>query len=305
MKLLLFFLSITAIGYGQTTLIPDPNFEQALINQGLDDVIDGSVLTANISGLTHGSFNGQNIVNLAGIEDFVSLDTLSVHSNDLDFIDLSSNTSLTYLVCLDNPLQFGINLTNLNALWYLDLFNCTQLSSIDLSTNIALKCLLFEETPWLTSLDLSNNLQLEVLIGSNSALTELDLSNNAALQNIDCRGNYLNCLNLKNGNNANIQNIDATFNFSLLCIEVDDTAYSNANWSNANFNFEAQSLFSTDCNNACSSSSSAGIEQLTNTKKELVKIIDFMGRKTQFKPNTPLIFIYSDGTRERVMEIEE
>ena len=48
-----------------------------------------------------------------------------------------------------------------------------------------------------------------------------------------------------------------------------------------------------------------GIEQLTNTKKELVKIIDFMGRETEFKPNTPLIFIYSDGTRERVMEIEE
>ena len=48
-----------------------------------------------------------------------------------------------------------------------------------------------------------------------------------------------------------------------------------------------------------------GIEELINTKKELIKIIDFMGRETEFKPNTPLIFIYSDGTRERVMEIEE
>ena len=305
MKLLLFFLSITAIGYGQTTLIPDSAFEQALIDLGHDDVIDGSVLTANINGLTQLNVGYKNITNLSGIEDFVSLDTLKCESNDLDFIDLSSNTSLTYLNCHNNSLQFGINLTNLNVLWFLDLWNCTSLSSLDLSTNIALKWLWFDQTPWLTSLDLSNNLQLEILIGSNSALTELDLSNNAALQEVDCRGNYLNCLNLKNGNNANIQNIDATFNFSLLCIEVDDTAYSNANWSNANFNFEAQSLFSTDCNNACSSSSSAGIEQLTNTKKERIKIIDFMGRETQFKPNTPLIFIYSDGTRERVMEIEQ
>jgi hypothetical protein len=48
-----------------------------------------------------------------------------------------------------------------------------------------------------------------------------------------------------------------------------------------------------------------GINELTNNKKELVQIIDFMGRETEFKPNTPLIFIYSDGTRKRVMKLEE
>ena len=48
-----------------------------------------------------------------------------------------------------------------------------------------------------------------------------------------------------------------------------------------------------------------GIEELFQTEKELIKIIDFMGRETEIKPNTPLIFIYSDGTRERVMKIEE
>ena len=52
-------------------------------------------------------------------------------------------------------------------------------------------------------------------------------------------------------------------------------------------------------------STNTGIEELINTQKELVKIIDFTGRETEFKPNIPLIFIYSDGTRERVMEIEE
>ncbi len=30
-----------------------------------------------------------------------------------------------------------------------------------------------------------------------------------------------------------------------------------------------------------------------------------MSRETEFKPNTPLIFIYSDGSQERVMKIEE
>lgn len=47
-----------------------------------------------------------------------------------------------------------------------------------------------------------------------------------------------------------------------------------------------------------------GHEELMYTKKELVKIIDFMGRETEFKPNTPLIYIFSDGTRERVTAIE-
>ena len=48
-----------------------------------------------------------------------------------------------------------------------------------------------------------------------------------------------------------------------------------------------------------------GIDELTQVNKELFKIIDFMGRETEYKPNTPLIFIYSDGTRERVMKLEE
>lgn len=45
--------------------------------------------------------------------------------------------------------------------------------------------------------------------------------------------------------------------------------------------------------------------ELENHEKQLFKIIDFMGRETEYKPNTPLIYIYSDGTRERVMKIEE
>ena len=51
--------------------------------------------------------------------------------------------------------------------------------------------------------------------------------------------------------------------------------------------------------------SEASIEELLNKDKELVKIIDFMGRETNFKPNTALIFIYSDGTRERVIKLAD
>lgn len=55
---------------------------------------------------------------------------------------------------------------------------------------------------------------------------------------------------------------------------------------------------------SCEIISIVGIEELKGLKKELIKIVDFLGRETPFKPNTPLIFIYSDGTTERVMEVE-
>lgn len=51
----------------------------------------------------------------------------------------------------------------------------------------------------------------------------------------------------------------------------------------------------------------AGISewQQSSGTKELVKIVDFSGRETEFKPNTPLIYIYNDGTVERVMKSEK
>jgi polyhydroxybutyrate depolymerase len=49
-----------------------------------------------------------------------------------------------------------------------------------------------------------------------------------------------------------------------------------------------------------------GVSEFSNSElKDLIKIIDLMGRETELKFNTPLIFIYSDGTRERVMKLEE
>lgn len=46
-------------------------------------------------------------------------------------------------------------------------------------------------------------------------------------------------------------------------------------------------------------------ELSSNTDKELVGIYDLMGRTTEFTPNTPLIYVYSDGTCVRVFRLEE
>jgi hypothetical protein len=50
--LLLLILGLSAFSYAQRTYVPDNNFEQALIDKGLDDVLDDSVLTASIDTVT-------------------------------------------------------------------------------------------------------------------------------------------------------------------------------------------------------------------------------------------------------------
>jgi hypothetical protein len=47
-----------------------------------------------------------------------------------------------------------------------------------------------------------------------------------------------------------------------------------------------------------------GLFELNGTEKELVHIIDVMGKETEGKPNTLLIYIYSDGTTEKVFRVE-
>jgi len=40
------------------------------------------------------------------------------------------------------------------------------------------------------------------------------------------------------------------------------------------------------------------------TPAYVIKIVDYLGRETEFRPNTPLIYIYSDGTAEKVFRVE-
>ena len=88
-----------------TTAIPDSNFEQALIDLGFDSApINGSVLTANISGVTNLNVSNKNISDLTGIEDFIALTGLTCYNNQLTSLDVSNNTALEYLECYNNQL---------------------------------------------------------------------------------------------------------------------------------------------------------------------------------------------------------
>ena len=181
-------------------------------------------------------------------------------------------TALTYLVCYENQIT-SLDVSNNPALTYLDCF-----------------------ANQLTSLDVSNNTALTYLTCQANQLTSLNVSNNMALTTLHCNNNELNCLNVKNGNNANLE-LSADNNPNLTCIEVDNAAWSTANWTG----IDSQTSFSEDCNNDCSNTSS--LTELT-TSKNLIQILDLMGRETTFKPNTPLIYVYDDGSIEKVFSVE-
>ena len=54
------------------------------------------------------------------------------------------------------------------------------------------------------------------------------------------------------------------------------------------------------CHNICV----WGIEEIPLSKKELLRIVDIAGRETNDKPNTTLIYVYSDGTTEKVFRVK-
>lgn len=120
-----------------------------------------------------------------------------------------------------------------------------NLMSLDLSQNTALTLLRCNNNP-LNGLDLSQNIALSKVYCYSNTLVSLDVSRNTALTEFYCSNNQLTSLNIANGNNMNInsQSFSSYNNPNLSCIQVDDVAYSNANWS---YWKDAAASFSTNC----------------------------------------------------------
>lgn len=214
--------------FAEVTLIPDPNFEQALIDLGYDDIVDGQVLTGNIQNLTELNISNKSITDLTGIESFSNLEVLNCSNNNLTQLNTSQNTVLKNLKCFENqltsldtsfnPLLEQLNFRN-NAITS---FNVSQnqallgltcgnnpLSTIDISQNVNLQSLnAYNST--LTSIDLSQNINLSGLSVAGNSLTDLDVSNNPLLQVLEFIFNQITTIDLSN--NPNITALIAEYN---------------------------------------------------------------------------------------------
>ncbi len=155
--------------------IPNTNFKNALlahnpvIDTNDDDEIQVSEATS-FSGALELSY--KSITNLAGLEGFGKISTLSINGNTISELDLSLHPFIS---------QFSAEYCGLTDL---DVSQNAYLKSLYLSTNA------------LTTLDLSNNSQLTTLYIYNNDLTGLDLSQNDNLSTLYCQGNELTTLSL-------------------------------------------------------------------------------------------------------------
>jgi hypothetical protein len=190
MKTLLYILllSISTTSFAQITQIPDPNFEQALIDLGIDSdgIVNGQVLTSDIETVTSLNINNKGIQDLTGIEGFAALETLDVSSNQVESLSFTQNLALREVI-------FN------HSLW---------LSEIDLTNNVNLE-LLRSSFSSLSELDLTNNTKLlELVLGepapsSNHEIGYLDLTQNSMLQKLQLINlQALQTADLRSGNNT-------------------------------------------------------------------------------------------------------
>jgi gliding motility-associated-like protein len=217
------FCLVVFTHFSQNTFIPDNNFEQALIDLGLDTApLDNMVPTVNISGIVNLDVSGKNISDLTGIENFSLLENLDCSNNQLSQLNTSQNTNLIELFCFNNLLT-NINVTkntNLLRFWC----HGNELTNLNITQNISLISFRCEQNN-ITTLNVSNNRNLIILSCQQNQIRSINISNNIDLDQFRCGRNLLSNLDVSNNKyltllsveQNKITNIDLTNN-SLLRI---------------------------------------------------------------------------------------
>ncbi|WP_456438436.1 T9SS type A sorting domain-containing protein [Psychroserpens sp.] len=249
--------------FSQTIAIPDANFEQALVDLGVDtNGLNGNILNSDAESTISLIISNKDISDMTGIEAFTNLEVFYCSQNNLTSLDLTYNVNLQNLVCWQNnltslDLSTNTQIYNLscdeNNLTSLDISNLTTLyhfycgynplTTLDVSANttlITLDC----NGMQLTELDLSNNNDLLNLYCDNNQLTSLYLDDKPSLVRLSCKNNELTLLDINNGNNTNVTLFRTNGNQDLSCIEVDNETFSTTNWTT----IDTETSFSEECN---------------------------------------------------------
>ena len=246
--------------------------ELALYNNSLTSLD----LSNNIN--LKGAYLANNYLTSLNISGCSSLVSLTCDENLLTTLDASGLTNLKYLECHSNNIS-NLNITGCTALEELIVFK-NNLTTIDLNTNINLK----EINCWgndITNLDVSANPNLN--------------NNNAAVL---VSKNNLTYLNLQNGDPIG-PGCFASDNPNLTCVQVNDVAYANANFTG----FDSGVYFDTYCPPYVAVEEET-IEEEILKDRTLIRIVDILGRETKVVQNTLLLYIYDDGSVEKKVIID-
>lgn len=244
-NLLFAFLLLAGINssLAQITAIPDANFEQALIDQGIDSdgVINGQVTTADIASITNLNVVAEQISSLTGIEDFSALTNLYAYENDITSVDFSQNVNLK-IINLDDNMLSAIDVSMLPDLVALSIIN-NHILSLDLTNNpemVNIYC----STNGMSNLTLPPLPNLSQLYCYQNNIDSLDLSSSPSIDKLFCEFNNLSYLNLKHGGSSYMEFFSATDNPDLTCILVENTTQAENCCSSE---VPLGCVFSTDC----------------------------------------------------------
>ena len=319
----------------QTTFIPDSIFEEHLINIGYDNLHNGWVLTDSVSSIDTLIIEGYpnfEISDLSGIEDFYNLQYLDCSKNNIDTLNVNTNTTLKYLNCSDASISELI-IDNLHSLSALD-FSFNNLTHVNLSGNPGLTELVCYRNE-LTSLNLSNNtflaeiscgenqissldlsmVDLEILQCQYNPITNIDLSGNYSLKHLTCHDNLLQQIDLSDNVNlewlsiGNAELMPPTTNNDLTALDLSNNCNVTNFYCSGNLNLiciqictssdtsnwaslDSQMYYSLDCNYT-------SVDEVSFNKDDLISIIDIYGREVNQNYKGVLFYIYKNGKVEK------
>ena len=344
------------IGFGQQTYVPDDNFEAYLESNGMGNGIanDDYVTTSNINMITYLNVNSTAIINLTGIEDFTNLIHLECWGNQLTTLDISQNTALNSLLCHANQLTaldvsqntalIELNCID-NQLTSLDLRNNTSLNYLYCYNNLTLYCIDVNNVAWANSnwTSINNNIDSTVSFSINCAnalgctdslacnynfsatINDATCSFNIVWQQsfsicdgdivmvgtsfYDTTGNYIDTLSAVNGCDSIVYtNISIDYNTSSYdTLSVAASIAWNGTILNKTGDYSVILTNSVGCDSIVSLNltvTTSGISDIANNKSLLIKITDMLGKETPYRKNTPLFYIYDDGTVEQRIIVE-
>jgi len=174
----------------------------------------------------------------------VNLEGLWVHDNSLSSLDLSNNGLINRLYAQNCQLP-ELNISNLDSLEYL-VAHDNQLTEVNLNNNLKINGIDLSNNS-LQYLDLMNNNKLRDARLGNNVLRSVSFNNMEDLRVVDVANNSLRSLGLKHSS-AVFEELYATNNPELVCIEVLDERYHTDRFSFENNNIDEGVTFSTICN---------------------------------------------------------
>lgn len=309
MKEILSFLFLPLFSFAQLTYVPDDVFEEFIettipnASNGTpnDNYVITSALNTYFLHLNSDSLPGP-IFDLTGIEDF-KLSVLVVDNLNITSLDLSELNFTTgyHLSIYDNQSLVEIVLPSDTLLVGIDIFNNENLNNILFQENLIFADLHIGSSPNLCEIILKGFANPGFIsIGYLENLIQVDFTEltafNTGISIYDCAS--LTQINL---NNSSLTIESMTLSFDDITTPIVDVSQPSIGEASACWPNDV--TYCSNCYIPIGCDSHTSIQEYAQEPR-LVRIVDILGRETQPKKNTPLFYLYDDGTVEKRITIE-